>query len=99
MCIRCAQNLPSFIEIFTCNIITSIGCIFLTLSSLNIPYSIYQLQAANCCRNYRLVVKENDLMWMAIEKNILLLKKKFHVNISSRNPGFWESKSFFRDAK
>ena len=33
----------------------------LTLSSLNLPLSSHSLQAANCCRNSRLVVDEDDL--------------------------------------
>ena len=34
---------------------------YLTLSSLNLPLSSHPLQAANCCRNSRLVVDEDDL--------------------------------------
>ena len=35
----------------------------LTLSSLNLPLSSSS-QAANCCRNSRLVVDEDDLVWV-----------------------------------
>ena len=35
-----------------------------TLSSLTLPLSSHPLQAANCCRNSRLVVDEDDLMWV-----------------------------------
>ena len=38
---------------------------------------LYPLQAANCCRNSRLVVDEDDLKWVANEKKILLLLKEF----------------------
>ena len=49
-----------------------LNCLFLffihfTLSSLVLPlfyhYHLHPLQAANCCRNYRLVVDEDDSMW------------------------------------
>ena len=36
----------------------------LTLSSLNCHCHLHPLQAANCCRNSRLVVDEDDLMWV-----------------------------------
>ena len=41
-------------------IIVTIQC--LTLSSLTLHCHLHPLQAANCCRNSRLVVDENDLM-------------------------------------
>ena len=34
-----------------------------TLSIMNLPCHHHPLQAANCCRNSRLVVNEDDLMW------------------------------------
>ena len=37
--------------------------ILLTFSSLDLPLSSHPLQAANCCRNSRLVVNEDDFMW------------------------------------
>ena len=37
--------------------------IYLTLSSLTLHRHLHPLQAANCCRNSRLVVDEDDLMW------------------------------------
>ena len=40
----------------------------LTLSSLNLPLSSSSLQAANCCRNSRLLADEDDLKWVANEK-------------------------------
>ena len=36
----------------------------LTLSSLTLHCHLHPLQAANCCRNARLVVDEDDLMWV-----------------------------------
>ena len=39
------------------------GVLVLTLSSLNLPLSTCQ-QAANCCRNSRLAVDEDDLKWV-----------------------------------
>ena len=41
------------------------GKISLTLSSLNLHHChLYPLQAANCCRNSRPVVDEDDLKWV-----------------------------------
>ena len=37
---------------------------------------LYPLQAANSCHNSRLVVDEDDLKWVANEKNILLFLKQ-----------------------
>ena len=48
----------------------------LTLSSLN----LHPLQAANYCRNSRLVVDEDDLKWVANEKKIMLFLKQFQEN-------------------
>ena len=42
---------------------------------------------------------ENNLKWVAKEKNILLLLKQFHENFRSKTTRFQEIKSFFRDAK
>ena len=36
----------------------------LTLSSLTLHHHLHPLQAANSCRNSRLVVDEDDLMWI-----------------------------------
>ena len=55
----------------------------LTLSSLNLLLSFHPLQAANCCRNSRLSVDENDLQWVTNEKKILLLLRQFHANCRS----------------
>ena len=41
---------------------------------------LHPLQAANCSRNSRLVVDEDDLMWVANEQTIVLLFKKIHEN-------------------
>ena len=48
------------------------------------------LQAANCCRNSRLVVDENDLKWVTNEKNILLFLKQSHEDIRSKTTRFQE---------
>ena len=40
-----------------------ITCICLTLSILTLHCHLHPLQAANCCRNSRLVVHEDDLMY------------------------------------
>ena len=36
--------------------------------------TLHPLQAANCCRNSRLVVDEDDLKWVENEKNIVIIK-------------------------
>ena len=55
-----------------------------TLSSLTLHCHLHPLQAANCCRNSRLVVDEDDLKWVTIEKNIVLFLKQFHENCHSK---------------
>ena len=51
---------------------------------------IHPLQAANCCRNSRLVVDEDDLKWVTNRANItlLLFVRLFHENFSSKTTGF-----------
>ena len=71
----------------------------LTLSNLNLPLYPHPLQAANCCRNSRLVVDEDELKWVTNEKNILLFLKKYHINLRSKTTRFQEIKSIFRDVK
>ena len=60
---------------------------------------IHPLQAANCCRNSRLVVDEDDLKCVPNEKNILLFSKHFDENFRSKTARFQDIESFFRDAK
>ena len=45
---------------------------------------LHPLQVANCCRNSRLAVDEDDLKCVANEKKILLLLKQFHENFHSK---------------
>ena len=45
-----------------------------TLSSLTLHFHLHPLQAANCCRNSRLVVDEEDLMWVFV----YVLVNQFH---------------------
>ena len=40
----------------------------LTLSSLTLHCHLHPLQSANCSRNLRLVVNEDDLKWVKNEK-------------------------------
>ena len=47
----------------------------LTLSSLNFPLSSHPLQAANCCRNSRLVVDEDDLKWVKNKRKLPCIGK------------------------
>ena len=55
----------------------------LTLSNLNIP--LHPLQAANCCRNSRLVVDEDDLKWVKSKENCHVLVKQFHGIFPSKS--------------
>ena len=59
----------------------------LTLLGLNLPLSSHPPLGANCCRNSRLVVNEDDLKWLENEKNISLLSKQFRENIRFKTPG------------
>ena len=45
---------------------------------------LHPLQAANCCRNSRLVVDEDDLMWFKIEENYYVFVKQFYRNLPSK---------------
>ena len=71
----------------------------LTILNLNLHCHLHPLQAANCCRNSRLVVDEDDLKWVTDEQNIQLFLKQFQENFRSKTNRFQEIKSFFRDAK
>ena len=49
--------------------------------------SSHSLQAANYCRNSRLVVNEDDLKWVAnMKKKMKLLAKQFCGNIDLKTP-------------
>ena len=39
---------------------------------------LHPLQVENCCRNSRLVVNEDDLMWVENDENCHVLVKRFH---------------------
>ena len=72
----------------------------LTLSSLNFHCRLHPLQAANCCRNSRIVVDEDDLKSVANEKNRLLLLKEFNGNFCSKTPDtVFENKIILRRRK
>ena len=61
----------------------------LTLSDLSLPL----------CRNSRLVVVEDDLMWGKKLRKLHALVKEFHGNFLSKTLGCREIKSVFRDVK
>ena len=71
----------------------------LTLSSLTSPLSSHPLQAANCCRNSRLVVDEDDLMWVQKIKKCHVLRNQFHGYFHSKTLCCRKIKSVFRDVK
>ena len=58
----------------------------LTLSSLNLPLSSHPLQAANCYRNSRLGVDEDDLKCVINGKKLLRLSKQFQEVFRSKTP-------------
>ena len=66
-----------------------------TMEYDNLPLSSYlhlhPLQAANCCRNSRLVVDEDDLMWAKIDQ--------FHGSFRSKTISYRKIKCVFRDVK
>ena len=56
----------------------------------------FRLQAANCCRNSRVVVNEDDLMWC---RNCHLLINQFYGHFRSEALSCRKIKSVFRDVK
>ena len=72
----------------------------LTLSSLILHCHLHPLQAANCCRNSRLVVDEDDLMWVKnLRKLPCIVKTDFAGNFHSKPFGNRKIKSVFSDVK
>ena len=64
-----------------------------------IPGNVHPLQAANCCRNSRLVVDEDDLMWFKITENCHVLVNQFNGNFRSKTPSCRKIKYVSRDVK
>ena len=60
---------------------------------------LHSLQAANCCRNSRLVVDEDDLMWFKNWRNCHVLESQFHGNFHSKGLICRKIKPVFRDVK
>ena len=71
----------------------------LTLSNLNLPLSPHPLQAANCCRNSRLVVDEDDLKWVTNLRKLLCIVNQFHGHFHSKTPSCKKIKPVFKDVK
>ena len=63
--------------------------VYLILASMNLPH-LHPLKAVNCCLNSRLVVDEDDLKWVANEKNISCLLEQFHEHFRSKPHRFQE---------
>ena len=61
---------------------------------------LHPLQAANCCRNSRLVEDEDDI-WsgLKIKENCHVLLNQFHGNFCSKTFGCRKIKSVFRHVK
>ena len=59
---------------------------------------LHPLQAANCCRNSRLVVDEDVWKWVAFEKKYCYYLKNSR-KIFAIKPLGYKIKSFFRNAK
>ena len=72
---------------------------WLTLSGLDLPLPSHPLQAANCCRNSRLVVDEDDLKWVKILENCHVLVNQLHGNFNYKTLGCGKIKSVFSDVK
>ena len=60
---------------------------------------LHPLQAANCCRNSRLVVDEDNWMWLKIKENCHVLVIQFPGNFRLKTFGCRKIKSVFRDVK
>ena len=63
------------------------------------PFNLHPLQAANCCRNSRLVVDGDDLMCFKIKENYHVLVNQFHGNFRSKTLCCRKIKSVFREVK
>ena len=89
---------------FNCCIVALFSCVFVILCQFFKPFQawiyhchLHPLQAANCCRNSRLVVDEDDLMWFEIEENFHVLVSQFHWNFRFKTFGCRKIKCVFRD--
>ena len=71
----------------------------LTLSSLTLPLSSHQLQAANCFRNSRLVVDEDDLKWVKKIRKLPCIGTSFMGIFLLKPLSFSKIKDVFRDVK
>ena len=61
---------------------------------------LHPLQAANCCRNSRLVVDEGDLKWVVNWRQLpCIAVKQFHGNFPSEILSCRKIRSVFRDVK
>ena len=60
---------------------------------------LHPLQAANCCRNSRLVVDEDDLKCVKIKENYHVLVNQFHGNFHAKTPSCRKIRCVFRDVK
>ena len=60
---------------------------------------LHLLQATNCCRNSRLLVDEDDLMWFKNERNWNVLANQYHGNFRSKTLGCRKIKFVFKDVK
>ena len=65
-----------------------------TLSGLTLHCRLHPPQAANCCRNSRLVVNKDDLKWVVKGKKIVIIKT-VQRNFRSETNMFQEIRSFF----
>ena len=54
--------------------------------------NLHSLQAANCCRNSRLVVDEDDLMWFKIEEIVFV--EQFQRSLPSKTLSCEKSSMF-----
>ena len=69
------------------------------LLTLNLPLSSHPRQAANCYRNFRLVVDEDDLKWVKIRENCHVLVNQFQGNFIHKNLSCRKFKSVYSDVK
>ena len=73
--------------------------LFFQFSASRVSSLTLHLQAANCCRNSRLVVDEDDVMWVKKQRNCHVLINQFHRNFHSKTIACKKIKYVFRNVE
>ena len=70
-----------------------------TLSSLNLPLSSFSTISRELLSQFRLVVDEDDLMWVKIKENCHVLVNQFRGDDRSKSLSCRKTQYIFRDVK